>query len=256
MSDTQQQATLLCSDDEGVRVLTLNRPQRRNAIDTPLALALLQALRNADADGSVRAVVIAANGTVFSAGADLGEFKGERADAAAEAYRSDVYLDMVMAVCQSATPVVLAVQGAAIGMGAALVNVADMVVLGDTARVSYPEVKHGMLPGLIAPVVQAYVPGKKAFELLMLGDGIGGAEAISIGLANCVVPDAQVLDEAVSLARRLAALDPDALRATKVLLEGMATLPFADALRFGRDASRQRAAARALQTTLQHGSKA
>ncbi len=249
-------ATLLSRDVDGVRVLTLNRPQRRNALDTALTLALLQALRNADADAGVRAVVLAASGTVFSAGADLGEFKAERADPAAESYRSDLYLDLLLAFRQSATPIVLAVQGAAIGMGAALVNVADLVVLAASARVSYPEVKHGMMPGLIAPVVQAYVPGKKAFEMLALGDGLGGADAIACGMANLVVADDQVLAQAMALATRLAALDADALRGTKVMLGGMAGLPFADALRFGRESSRRLHEARVLQAALKGGGQA
>jgi enoyl-CoA hydratase len=245
MSDS----VLLSSDQDGVRLLTLNRPQRRNALDTPLALALLQAIRDADADVSVRAVVVTGVGTVFCAGADLGEFKGERADPEALARRSDLMAELLLAFGAAPVPIVLGVQGHAIGLGAALVNVADMVVLAESARVSYPEVKHGMMPGLIAPVVQAFVPGRKSFELLMLGEGIGGDAALACGLANAVVPDADVLAAALALAARLAALDREVLRGTKAILASMAPMSFPDALRYGREDGRRRARAKQQEQT-------
>ncbi|MBL8381867.1 MAG: enoyl-CoA hydratase/isomerase family protein [Burkholderiales bacterium] len=226
----------------GVRLLTLNRPQRRNAIDTALAEALVAALRAADREPGVGALVLAAAGTVFSSGADIGEFKGERADPVAEARRSDAYVELLLAFRQCAVPVVAAVHGHAIGLGAALVSVADMAVLGESARVSYPEVPHGMMPGLVAPVVQAFVPGRTAFEMLMLGTAVGGAEALACGIASRVVPDAEVGAAALALAARLAALDGGTVRSTKRMLAATAHLSFAEALRAGRDAGRARAA--------------
>ena len=238
---------LTCADRDGVRLLTLNRPRRRNAIDTALGQALLQGLREADADPAVGAVVIAGNGPVFCAGADLAEFKGERASPAGQEFRSQVNLDLLLAFSQVALPVLCAVQGAALGLGAALVNVADLAVFGRGARLGYPEVGHGMVPSLMIPVVQKMVGAKQAFEVLTNSDALSADQALALGLCNRVVDDAEVLAVTSAWAARLAALDRTVLRETKLLIGSMRPLDLADALRFGTEASRRRAAAAQLQ---------
>ena len=242
---SESDAVLLTSQQDGVRVLTLNRPQRRNALDTQLTLALIAALRAADADVTVGAVVLAGAGTCFSAGADLSEFKGERANAAAEAVRGDAYRDVLLVFGEIAVPVVATVVGPAIGLGGALVNVSDMAMLGESARLGYPEVRHGMVPGLMIPGLQAAVGRKQGFALFALGDLIDASQALAAGMANAVVADGEVMAAALEVARRLAAADRATLRETKSLASAMSALSIADALRHGRDASRRRAEARA-----------
>ncbi|HYF19652.1 MAG TPA: enoyl-CoA hydratase/isomerase family protein [Ramlibacter sp.] len=227
-------------DDAGVRTLLLDRAERRNALDTPLAGALLQALRAADTDASVGCVLLAANGTVFSAGADLGEFKGERADPLAEQRRSDLFLELQLAFEELHVPVVAAVAGAAVGAGASLAIAADLTVMGESARLAYPEIVHGMVPSLMIAHLQRRTGRKPAFELLALGEPVGAAQALALGLANRVVPDAEVLPTATALARTLASRARAAMRETKQLFIDHAAGTLADALQAGRDASRRR----------------
>jgi enoyl-CoA hydratase/carnithine racemase len=239
---TVHDSTLQISDAQGVRALTLNRPERRNALDTPLAIALLEALRAADADDSVGAVLLAGNGTVFCAGADLGEFKGDRANPEAEARRSDVFLDLQLVFEEIQVPVVCAVAGPAVGAGASLAIASDITVMGEGARLSWPEIVHGMVPSLMIGHLQRRTGRKQAFELLALGDALGAREALALGLANRVVPDPEVMDAASQLARTLASRSRAALRETKQLFVRDAGTPLPQALRTAREAARARQA--------------
>jgi len=233
---------LLVSDRDAVRTLTLNRPERRNALNTELGRALLTALREADADPAVNAVLLAGSGPLFCAGADLGEFKGAT-DPGPSIMRSEILCEMQVAFGQLAVPVVCAVQGGALGFGAALVSMADMAVMGESARYGYPELQHGMVPSLMLPVVLNALPGKRGFELLARAQPISAAESLALGLVNAVVPDAEVAGHALEMALMLARINRDALRETKLLASSMADMSLADALHFGRDASARRALA-------------
>lgn len=234
--------SLVVTDSQGVRTLVLNRPERRNALDMAAAGALLQALRAADRDESVGAVLLAANGPVFCAGADLGEFKGERADRRAEDARSDLFLELQLVFEEIRVPVVCALCGAAVGAGAALAIAADLTVMGEGARLVYPEIVHGMVPSLMIGHLQRRTGRKQAFELLATGDPVPAHDARALGLASRVVPDADVLETATQLARTLASRDRAAMRETKQLFIAHAALPLPDALRAGREAARARRA--------------
>lgn len=232
-------APLLARDTDHVRTLTLNRPERRNALDTALGTALLEALHAADRDESVGAVLLAGAGPVFCAGADIGEFRGERADPEAMAHRSDTFLALQLAFEEIRVPVVSAVTGAAVGAGASLAIAADFTVMGDTARLSWPEVAHGMVPSLVMAHLQHRTARKHAFELLALGVPVAAHEAHASGLANRVVADAAVHDTALHLARTLAQQDRGTLRRTKGLFVSLSALSIADALRAARAAARR-----------------
>lgn len=232
----------LVTDADGVRTLTLNRTERRNALDTALGSALLQALRAADQNDSVGAVLLAANGTVFCAGADIGEFKGERGDPVAEARRSDLFLELQLAFEEIQVPVVCALTGAAVGAGAALAIAADLTVMGESARLSWPEIVHGMVPSLMIGHLQRRTGRKQSFELLALGQPVSAREALALGLANRVVPDAEVMETSLQLARTLAGHNRAAMRETKQLFISHAALPLPAALRAGREAARARQA--------------
>ncbi len=239
---TKNETILLSDDVDGTRILTLNRPQRRNALDSALLRALIAALHAADADATVRCIVLAGAGTCFCSGADLSEFKGDKADPQQEAERGDLSLELLLSFGRLRVPVVCAVNGPAIGFGAALTNVADLVVMGTSARMGYPELRHGMVPTLMIPVVQALLLGKKAFELLALGDALDADQAVACGLANVAVADDQVLPRALEFGARLGGLDRQLVRETKQLYASMSSMSLSDALRFGREAARRRVA--------------
>ncbi|QHE84764.1 enoyl-CoA hydratase/isomerase family protein [Hydrogenophaga sp. BPS33] len=245
-----QHQNLLIDDADGVRTLTIHRPERRNAMDSTLAAALLNALREADMAPIVGAVLLTATGSVFCAGADLGEFKGERADPDAESRRSDLFLELQLAFEQIRVPVVCALTGAAIGAGASIAIAADLTVMGEGARLAYPEIVHGMVPSLVIGHLQKRIGRKQAFDLLATGDPVYAPQALALGLASRVLPDADVLEGARTLARSLASRDRRTMRETKELFVTTLPLSLPDALRAGREAGRMRQA-RAAQAALQ-----
>lgn len=218
---------LLRRDERGVRVLTLNRPEKRNALSVALVAALLEALRAADADASVGCILLQAAGPVFCAGVDLGELKALAASGGdGEGHRRQVTLELLLTLsCRLETPLVAAVQGKAVGMGAELAIAADMTILGASASLSYPESRHAMVPTMVLPGLQHRAGAKAAFEVLALAEPMAPERAMSLGLASRVVPDGELADSALATAMALAAVDRSTLRATKGLLREVAGLP-------------------------------
>lgn len=215
---------LILQEQRGrVRILRLNRPEKRNALNRPMIEALLQALEQATGDDSVAAILIAAHGAVFCAGADIAEMRALREDPAAAETRRALSKALLAAPGGIGKPVVAAVHAAALGAGAALAICCDMAVLAEEALLGFPEARHGMLPALMAPVLLRYLPPRRVFELLATGRDIPPAEALTLGLVQRVAPAAAVLDEAAALAEAAALLPPpDLLRLKALLMDGKA----------------------------------
>src|SRR3954468_14464675 len=196
--------TNLLSEDQGaVRILTLNRPEKRNALDTALSSALLEALRAADKEEEVRCVVLAGAGPGFCAGADLSEFKGLGDPQAAET-RAELTMQLHLAFSRMLTPVVTAINGAAMGGGAGLAIAGDLAVMAQTAKLGYPETKHGIVAAIVMANLGPQIGRKAAFELVALGEPIEAPRALELGMVNRVVPLAKLMSEALSLAEQLA----------------------------------------------------
>ena len=230
--------TLLSEDKGAVRVLTLNRPEKRNALDTALSRALLEALRAADADEEVRCIVLTGAGPGFCAGADLSEFKGLRDPQAAET-RAELTMQLHLAFSKMQTPVVTAINGAAMGGGAGLAIAGDLAVMAQTAKLGYPEAKHGIVAAIVMANLVRQIGRKAAFELVALGEPIDAARALELGMVNRVVPLAKLMSEALSLAEQLAAVAKPAMAQTKRLFHEVADLPLEAALERGRDANKR-----------------
>ena len=156
---------LLTEDKGAVRILTLNRPEKRNALDTALSRALLEALRAADGDETVRCVVLTGAGPAFCAGADLAEFKRLRDPQAAET-RAELTMQLHLAFSKMITPVVTAINGAAMGGGAGLAIAGDLAVMASSAKLGYPETKHGIVAAIVMANLVRQVGRKAAFELV------------------------------------------------------------------------------------------
>jgi len=231
--------TILLSEDQGaVRILTLNRPEKRNALDTALSSALLEALRAADENEEVRCVVLTGAGPGFCAGADLSEFKGLGDPQAAET-RAELTMQLHLAFSRMLTPVVTAINGAAMGGGAGLAIAGDMAVMAQTAKLGYPETKHGIVAAIVMANLVRQIGRKAAFELVALGEPIEAARALELGMVNRVVPLAKLMAEALALAGELAAVARPAMAQTKRLFHEVADLPLERALERGRDANKR-----------------
>lgn len=229
---------LLIEDNVNVRILTLNRPEKRNALDTALTRDLLEALRKADADEGMHCVVLTGAGPGFCAGADLSEFKGLKDPKAAEA-RAELTMQLHLIFSKMDTPVVTAINGAAMGGGAGLAIAGDIAVMAESAKIGYPETKHGIVAAIVMANLVRQVGHKAAFELVALGEPIDAKRALELGMVNRVVPDAKLMDEALALAQKIAAVSRSAMAQTKALFHEVVDLPLPEALERGRDANRR-----------------
>jgi enoyl-CoA hydratase/carnithine racemase len=229
---------LLVEDRGAVRILKLNRPAKRNALNAALTSALLEALRTADADDTVRCVVLTGEGPAFCAGAEHAEFR-ETTHAKAADERTDVTMQLHLAFSKMVTPVVTAINGAAMGGGAGLAIAGDMAVMAESAKLGYPETKHGIVAAIVMANLVRQVGRKSAFELAALGEPIDAARALALGMVNRVVPDARLMDEAMDLAGKLAAVERPAMAQTKHLFHEVGDLPLEAALKRGRDVNKR-----------------
>jgi enoyl-CoA hydratase/carnithine racemase len=230
--------TLLVDNRGAVRILTLNRPEKRNALNTELTRALLEALRATDGDESVGCVVLTGAGPGFCAGADLGELKGLADPKAGEA-RAQLTMELHLSFSQIRTPVITAVNGAAMGGGAGLAIAGDIAVMAESAKLGYPETKHGIVAAIVLGNLVRQVGRKTAFELVSLGEPIDAQMALELGLVNRVFRDADLMTEALAMAAKLAAVSRPAMAETKRLFHKVADLPLAGALELGREANKR-----------------
>lgn len=239
MPDTHDQLVLI-EDHDAVRTLTLNRPDKRNALNTPLTQAILDALRAADEDDSVRAVVLMGAGRGFCAGADLSEFGDlTPTNADAVAARAELTTQTQRVARNISKPVVAAVHGAAVGGGAGLALGADMLVVSEDAKLGFPELKHSIVPAIVMAGLREHFGTKVAFELVGTGRFVPAQELLDRGIANSVAPTAELLDQAQELAKRLASHSPAAIGAAKKLFYAVGDLPFDDALNAGKSVNEQ-----------------
>jgi enoyl-CoA hydratase/carnithine racemase len=229
---------LISETIDKVRVLTLNRPDKHNALNTLLTQQLLDALRQTEHDDSVHAVVLTGAGKSFCAGADTSEFSSLVPDnPQAVMRRADLTTALHLSFSQMSKPIIAAVHGNALGGGAGLAIACDMVVMADDVRFGYPELQHGIVAAVVLANLVRQVGAKQAFELVAMARPINGARAQILGLANQVVPQDQVLSSALEMANRLAGWSPIAMATTKRTFHKACDLSLAQALDVGRDAN-------------------
>jgi len=198
---------ITASVDGAVATLTLNRPERRNAIGPTMVNELLWGLDEAARDDAVRVIVLTGAGKAFSAGGDFSSPpSGEGLPP------KGGFADLLLALVRSTKPVIARVNGIAFGGGLGLVAASHFAVATDDARLGTPEVELGLFPFMIYAVLERVVPRRRLVEMMLLGEKIGAEEARSLGLLSRVVPAAD-LDAAVAdLAGRLAGRSPSTLR--------------------------------------------
>jgi enoyl-CoA hydratase len=214
----------------GVGVLTLARPDRLNSVSSAVSDGISHAVASFASDDSVRAVVVAGEGKVFCAGADIAEFSKLDGPAAFAAFLARL-TDSFDALASCPKPSVAALHGVALGGGLELALACDLRVAEEGTRLGVPEIKLGLLPGAAGTVrLPRLVPAPVARRMLLTGEPILAEEALRLGLVAEVVPAGGAFDTAVGLAARLAMLPPVALAAAKRLLAAGLGLPEAAAL--------------------------
>lgn len=207
--------TILTEQQDGLLILTLNRPDKRNALNAGMYQALADALRQAARDEHVHALLLQGQSDCFTAGNDLADFVGKETLEA-----DDPILQFLHTLADFPKPVIAAVAGPAVGIGTTMLLHCDLVYLGDNARLQLPFVELGLVPEFAASLLLPRAVGHlKAAELLLLAEAIDGEEALHIGLANQVLAPADLLPFAREQGLKLAAKPPMALQKSKALLK-------------------------------------
>jgi len=200
---------------DGIALLTLNRPEKLNAVNGAMIEALGRALDEAEADFAARAIVLTGAGRAFSAGFDLDMGVGDGApDPAAVRRALQNDFRIIMRFWECPKPTIAAVHGFCLGSAMELALACDLTIASDDCRFGEPEVKFGS--GIVAMLLPWLIGPKQAKYLLLSGDDrVSAAEALALGLVNRVVTAARLIDEALALAGRVAANDAFAVRMTK-----------------------------------------
>lgn len=216
--------------------ITLNRPEKRNALNDALVDSLKDALRLADEDETLRAVVVRGAGADFCSGADLAQLQRVAESSITENLAdAESLMELFALIRKVKIPVVAAVRGRALAGGCGLATACDVVLASTTARFGYPEVKIGFVPAMVAAILRRNVSEKRAFELLTRGAEIDAAEAERIGLINHVYEDSEFDAQVENYLAAFTKNSRSAVTLTKRLLYHIDALTFDAALQAGAD---------------------
>jgi methylglutaconyl-CoA hydratase len=237
VSDAVERPRVAYAVGSAIAQLSLDRPEKRNALDDVTVAELRATLAMAQDDPAVRVVLLRANGPDFCAGADLTQLEriAQGAGPLENLEDADALGQLLIRMRRMPKPIVAAVHGSAIAGGAGLATACDLIVAADDAVFGYPEVHLGFVPAMVMALLRRSVGEKRAFELAALGERFSAADAHSLGLVARVVPPERLQDEAFALALALAKLSASAVQLIKRLLYGMDGLSFEEAIARGAE---------------------
>ena len=223
--------TILVEQRGAVTLVTLNRPQALNALNSNVLADLIDAFAKYDADDSQRCLVLTGSEKAFAAGADIKEMQDQTF---ADMYRSDFFKGWEK-VTATRKPWIAAVAGYALGGGCEVTMMADFIIAADTAKFGQPEIKLGVTPGMGGSQRLTHAIGKaKAMEMCLTGRMMDAAEAERCGLVARVVPAADLIEEALKTAETIAGMAPLAAIANKEMVNAAYEMTLAEGINFER----------------------
>jgi enoyl-CoA hydratase len=223
--------TILVEQRGAVTLVTLNRPQALNALNSEVLKELIQVFAAYDSDPAQRCLVLTGSEKAFAAGADIKEMQPQ---GFAEMYSANFFAGWEQ-VTATRKPWIAAVAGYALGGGCEVAMMADMIIAADSAKFGQPEIKLGVTPGMGGSQRMAVAVGKaKAMDMCLTGRMMDAEEAERSGLVARVVPAAQLVDEALKLAETIAAMPPIAAIAVKEMVNAAFEMPLNQGIRFER----------------------
>jgi enoyl-CoA hydratase/carnithine racemase len=229
---------LLVETRGAVRLLTLNRPKKLNALNADLIKALTESLLAVQHDDSVAAVVLVGAGRAFCPGMDTSAPRVLTTESRKDLVRhADESIDLFKLLARIDKPIIAAVHGYALGAGCSLALGSDLVVAAESARFGFPELRAGLTASTVTAHAVHVMGRKIAFELLMLCENIRPQRAYELGLVNRVVADDQLLTTAVAMAEIIAKWNPEFVGQTKRTFHRAASLDMDAALEMARDVS-------------------
>lgn len=225
---------LLVSLADGILTLTLNRPDKRNALDTATIEALLAELERAELDAAIRVVALRGAGKDFCAGADLRELLASVDQSLEENERSALRLgQLFIEIRVHPKPVVALVHGRALAGGAGLATACDLLLAAESATLGYPEIQRGFVPAMVLTLLRRLTGEKRAFELVATGRNVSAREALEVGLVSRVIPDAEFDTASQAILAQLAGASASALALIKRTFYEVEGRTFAEAIGLG-----------------------
>lgn len=233
-TDTATFTRIRVVQTEGLGVITLARPDKKNALDRQTAVELTAALRTFDAAADVRVVILEGDGDDFCAGADLAALEATL-DAGPEVHIDDARAlgTVFLTMREMAKPTIAIVRGRALAGGAGLATACDIILAEDTAQFGYPEVRIGFVPAMVMTMLRRAVGETRAMDLILTCRLISAAEAERIGLITRCIPSATFPEEVAKIIDALARAPQSAVAMTKRLLYRMDDLDFAQSIGAG-----------------------
>ena len=220
--------------DAGVLAISLDRPEKRNALSREMINGLADALAQAEIDPDIRVVLVVGTGSDFCAGAGLAELLDSADQPVDENERDALRLgEVFLAMRRIPKPVIAMVQGRALAGGCGLATACDIVVAGRGAQFGYPEVQRGFVPAMVMTMLRRSVGEKRAFELIASGRVIDAEEALAMGLVSRVVDDKALEGEVAKLAATMAKRPATAFALTKQLFTDLDGREFGDGILLG-----------------------
>jgi methylglutaconyl-CoA hydratase len=227
---------ILVTNESSIRYITLNRPEKRNALNDALIAELKDALKEVDADESLRAAVIRGAGSDFCSGADLSALQKIAESSVTENLADAESLkELFVLIRQVSVPVVAAVHGRALAGGCGLATACDLVLAAASARFGYPEVKIGFVPAMVTAILRRNLSEKKSFELLTQGFEFNAAEAKEMGLVNRVFEDENFEQSVKDYVAVYEKVSRSAVVLSKKLMYQIDGLNFDDSLQLGAE---------------------
>ncbi|MEJ7847641.1 MAG: enoyl-CoA hydratase-related protein [Pyrinomonadaceae bacterium] len=227
---------ILIETREAVCYITLNRPEKRNALNEALIDSLKQALHNSDGDNNLRAIVIRGAGKDFCSGADLTALQ-KISESSYEENLEDArnLMELFLLIRAVKIPVIAAVHGRALAGGCGLATACDLILATDTARFGYPEVRIGFVPAMVMAILRRNISEKRSFAMITQGFEFSAAEAAEIGLVNEIFTGTDFDDKVKNYVSVYANVSRSAVVLSKKLLYQMDGLDFADSMEAGAE---------------------
>jgi methylglutaconyl-CoA hydratase len=225
---------ILFAVDSGVARITLNRPDKRNALNDEIVGEIKQALQRAALDQGTRVIMLDGAGKDFCSGADLAALRQSSEASIEQNLASARWMgELFVMMRRHPRPIVAAVRGRALAGGCGLATAADIVLAAESAKFGYPEVNIGFIPAMVMAILRRSVSEKRAFEMITSGEVVNAQQALEFGLINRVFPEDQFDAEVTRYAERLAGRSASAISLSKNLLYHMDGMTFEAAIESG-----------------------
>ncbi len=229
---------ILYSTHNHIARITLNRPDKRNALDNQMVAEVKDALRAAERNPEVRLVAIEGAGKDFCSGADLSVLQKVAESSILENLQdTELLMELFLMIRNLSRPVVAVVRGRALAGGCGLATACDIILASEDAQFGYPEIKIGFIPAMVMAILRRSVSEKRAFELITLGETISASDAALMGLVNRVYDEDEFEDKVDEFLNALASRSRSAIYLSKRLLYQMDGMSYESALKSGMDAN-------------------